>query len=87
MHRGANMDFRDSDGNTAAHWAFKMGFNDLANLLLANGANDRIVNNQGYTCRNWGLTLEEDSPEEEDSPDPPSPTKEGKEDAALEERG
>ena len=30
-----------------------MGFNDLADFLLAKGANDRIANNQGFTCRNW----------------------------------
>jgi hypothetical protein len=53
MQRGANMDLRDPDGNTAAHWAFAMGFNDLADFLLAKGANDRIANNQGFTCRNW----------------------------------
>jgi len=53
MQRGANMDLRDPEGNTAAHWAFAMGFNDLADFILAKGANDRIANNQGFTCRNW----------------------------------
>jgi hypothetical protein len=48
-----NMDLRDPEGNTAVHWAFAMGFNDLADFLLAKGANDRIANNQGFTCRNW----------------------------------
>jgi hypothetical protein len=47
------MDLRDPEGNTAAHWAFAMGFNDLADFILAKGANDRIANNQGFTCRNW----------------------------------
>ena len=53
MQRGANVDLRDPDGNTAAHWAFAMGFNDLGDFLLAKGASDRIANAQGFTCRNW----------------------------------
>jgi len=47
------MDLRDPEGNTAVHWAFAMGFNDLADFLLAKGANDKVANNQGFTCRNW----------------------------------
>jgi len=53
MQRGADLDIKDHDGNTAAHWAYAMKFNDLAEFLISKGANDRLANAQGYTCRNW----------------------------------
>ena len=30
-----------------------MGFNDLAEYMISHGANDKLANKQGYTCRNW----------------------------------
>ena len=54
IERGAsNLDQQDHDGNTAAHWAYAMGFNELGEYLVFKGANDRLKNSQGYTCRNW----------------------------------
>ena len=53
IERRANLDLKDLEGNTAAHWAFAMGFNDLGDFLISKGASDRISNSQGYACRSW----------------------------------
>jgi len=45
-HIGINE--RNARGNTALHYTYQYGFSDLAEYLLAHGADDSILNEDGY---------------------------------------
>ena len=38
-------------GNTAMHYAFQYGFDQLGEYLISKGGNDAVVNNRGLSCR------------------------------------
>lgn len=52
IQRGADLDLKDRDGNSAAHLASGMGFTELTDVLISTGANGKATNNLGFTCRN-----------------------------------
>merc|ERR1711959_822422 len=43
-----NINQQNSRGNTALHYCYQYGFSDLAEYLLAHGADDSILNQEGY---------------------------------------
>merc|ERR1711959_426346 len=45
-HIGINN--QNARGNTALHYCYQYGFSDLAEYLLAHGADDSILNQDGY---------------------------------------
>ena len=47
--RGADLNARNSTGNTALHFAFAYRFRPLSDMLLAAGANDTLLNAAGLT--------------------------------------
>ena len=49
MQAGAPVGARDSDGNTALHYAAKMGHVDIVNILLINDAAATAVNETGWS--------------------------------------
>mmetsp|Transcript_33769 Transcript_33769/g.43345 ORF Transcript_33769/g.43345 Transcript_33769/m.43345 type:complete len:1809 (+) Transcript_33769:177-5603(+) len=50
LRRGANMKHQNVNGQTVLHYAFRYGFQDLAQYLLEKGADDSIRNAEGLTC-------------------------------------
>jgi len=50
LDKGANIDFRDDDGNTVLINAAQMGHTEVVKLLLDKGANIDAKNNNGQTA-------------------------------------
>ncbi len=44
LEKGAEINLKDADGNTALHIATKLGYYDIATVLLKNGANFESAN-------------------------------------------
>lgn len=49
--KSINIDLQDSEGQTALFYASSCGHKDCIKLLLANGANKEIVDNEESSCR------------------------------------
>ena len=45
------MDKRDNDSNTALHYAAELGYKDIAEALIAEGASCEIKNSNDMTAR------------------------------------
>ncbi|CAM9805513.1 unnamed protein product, partial [Heterosigma akashiwo] len=50
LRRGAEMNKQNVNGQTVLHYAFRYGFDALAEWLLAHGADDSLRNADGLTC-------------------------------------
>ena len=50
IRNGANIDTQNKVGNTPLHMAFMYGYHDLGAYLISRGANDNILNSNGYSC-------------------------------------
>jgi hypothetical protein len=50
MRRGANLNAQNVNGQTALHFAFGYGYNDLGDYLCGKGADDNIRNTDNLTC-------------------------------------
>ena len=47
---GADLDWRNAQGNTALHYCFAFRHLDLAEYLIRKGADDTIMNKEGHMC-------------------------------------
>ena len=47
INAGANIDTQDNGGNTPLHIAYANGYDDIIKILIANGGNTEIKNNEG----------------------------------------
>jgi len=56
LRRSADINGQNFLGNTALHYAFSYGFEDLGHYLISKGANDTMTNAEGLTCYE-GLSL------------------------------
>ena len=52
------MDLRDSEGNTALHYAVKHQFPNMAKLLVSRGANLQATNQKGESPVSLGVRYE-----------------------------
>jgi len=50
LRNGAHMNLQNNKGRTPMHHCIMYAFNELARYLLNKGANDGIVDMDGYTC-------------------------------------
>jgi len=50
LRNGANMNLQNNRGRTPLHHCILYGFSALAEYLVSKGANDAIVDMDGYTC-------------------------------------
>lgn len=46
----AKINHQNFKGNTALHYCFAFGYNELGEYLLSKGANDKIKNEYNFTC-------------------------------------
>jgi ankyrin repeat protein len=51
----ANVNCANLQGNTALHYCFNGGFDEISHFLIGNGADEYAINNAGLTCYE-GLT-------------------------------
>ena len=58
LRRGADINGANLTGQTALHYAFAYGFEELGNYLISKGADDTLVNAEGLTCYE-GLTMDD----------------------------
>eukprot|EP00947_MAST-08B_sp_MAST-8B-sp1_P002350 g2350.t1 len=49
VKKGAYVNHRNADGNTAMHFAFHFGYADLAAWLIESGADDTLLNRKGLS--------------------------------------
>ncbi|ACO67070.1 predicted protein, partial [Micromonas commoda] len=49
VKRGAGLNKRNAEGNTALHFALAMGHVELGDFLVAKGADDGVTNNYGMS--------------------------------------
>ena len=59
VKRGAGLNRRNAEGNTALHFALAMGHVELGDFLVAKGTDDGVTNNYGMSPFE-GLALEND---------------------------
>ena len=57
LRKGANINLQNLTGQTALHFAFAYGYEDLGNYLISKGADDSLTNAEGLTCYE-GLSLQ-----------------------------
>jgi len=50
LRRGANLNLQNLTGQTALHFAFGYGYNEVGDYLVSKGADDSIRNKDGLTC-------------------------------------
>lgn len=51
-----SVNLRDEDDETPLHLASKMGFINIVNLLMDNGADQALKNKDGVTAAMWAMT-------------------------------
>jgi ankyrin repeat protein len=50
VENGANVNARNLKGNTALHFSFTYGFEDLFRYLISKSADEYALNAEGLTC-------------------------------------
>lgn len=50
LEKGADLNLKDADSNTALHIATKLGYYDIATVLLKNGSNFESANKVCVHC-------------------------------------
>lgn len=55
VDQGALVNASNLKGNTALHYSFNYGYEDIGNYLISCGADEFQINNEGLTCYE-GLT-------------------------------
>ncbi len=56
LRRGAKINAQNGDGCSVLHFCFQHGRHKLAEYLKSKGADDTLVNSQGITCYEAGLS-------------------------------
>ncbi len=56
LRRGAKLNAQNGDGYSVLHFCFQHGRHKLAEYLKSKGADDTLVNSEGITCYEAGLT-------------------------------
>ena len=50
FEKGADVNAKENDGNTALHWASVLEYAEIVKMLLAMGADVNVKNNKGNTA-------------------------------------